>query len=205
MATEIRIYVEGGGKGNPRARIRKAFNAFFASLVATARESGIRWELIPCGSRNSTLEDFKTALRSHPDAFNVLLVDADGPMRGSKPKQHLHNPNHGWDLQVVSDEQCHLMVQIFEAWLVADVEALEAFFSPGFNARRLPKHPKVEEIDKAVLEKALKEATRKSKKGEYHKIKHAAKLLELIDASKVRSAAPHCRRLFETLEAKLAE
>ncbi|MFN6462169.1 MAG: DUF4276 family protein [Nostoc sp. DedVER02] len=44
-------------------------------------------------------------------------------------------------------------------------------------------------------------ATRPTTKGEYQKIKHASKLLELLDVDKVRKASPDCDRLFTTLAA----
>ncbi|MHC5728050.1 MAG: DUF4276 family protein, partial [Nostoc sp.] len=57
----------------------------------------------------------------------------------------------------------------------------------------------VETIDKDSLERSLKTATRNTTKGEYQKIKHASKLLELLDVDKVRKASPSCDRLFTTL------
>lgn len=58
----------------------------------------------------------------------------------------------------------------------------------------------VEQIPKHDLEPALKNASRNTKKGQYHKIYHAAKLLEMLDTANVRQAAPHCERLFGILE-----
>lgn len=49
----------------------------------------------------------------------------------------------------------------------------------------------------------MKVATRDTSKGEYHKIQHATKLLALLAVDKVRKVAPHCERLFHTLEGKV--
>jgi hypothetical protein len=95
------------------------------------------------------------------------------------------------------------MVQTVEAWLVADVDAVSKFYGQGFNANTIPKNPNVEQISKEDLESTLKRATRNTPKGEYHKIKHGPKLLGQVDVSKVRKAAPHCDRLFVTLEGKM--
>lgn len=38
-----------------------------------------------------------------------------------------------------------------------------------------------------------------SSKGEYHKIQHGAKLLEMLNVERVRKASSHCDRLFTTL------
>ena len=95
------------------------------------------------------------------------------------------------------------MVQMMEAWLVADVAALERFYGQGFRLNAIPARADVESIDKADLEDALRNATRHTQKGSYHKIRHGAKLLEFLDAATVRSKAPHCDRLFAVLAAKI--
>jgi hypothetical protein len=91
------------------------------------------------------------------------------------------------------------MVQMMEAWLVADREALRKFYGQRFNANAIPRSPNVEQIGKQDLESALKEATRHMAKGEYHKIHHGPKILSQLDVSRVRKAATYCNRLFTTL------
>lgn len=81
MVTEVRIYAEGGGdKKDTRARLREGFSLFLYSLRKTAREKGVRWSVIVCGGREQTYDRFTTALNAHHDAFNVLLVDSEGPV-----------------------------------------------------------------------------------------------------------------------------
>lgn len=114
VTNEIRIYVEGGGQGKePRAAVRNGFHGFLKDIISLARSKRIRFYIIPCGHSSSTLEDFQTALRSHPDAFNILLVDSDSAVT-TNPREHLRN-HKNWDLSHISDEQCQLMVQITEA------------------------------------------------------------------------------------------
>jgi hypothetical protein len=50
---------------------------------------------------------------------------------------------------------------------------------------------------------SLKQATRQTQKGRYHKTQHAPRILESLDPTKVRRAAPNCDRLFRELLAKL--
>jgi hypothetical protein len=45
----------------------------------------------------------------------------------------------------------------------------------------------------------LEAATRKTSQGEYHKTRHAFKLLEILTPETVRAKAPHCERLFATV------
>ena len=51
-----------------------------------------------------------------------------------------------------------------------------------------------------VKEPSLKVATYNTSKGEYQKIKHASKLLEVLNVAEVRKASHYCNRLFTTLE-----
>jgi hypothetical protein len=203
MVKEIHIFLEGGGDGrNTKALIHQGFSRFFCRLVQIARQNKIKWNMTVCGSRNNAFRDFKNALKVNPNAFNVLLVDAEAPVH-TMPCQHLKLRDN-WNLPNIDDEHCHLMVQTMETWLIADIETLKKFYGQGFKENSIPKNPEVEKIDKNQLEPSLKAATRKTGKGEYHKIQHASKLLALLEVDKVRQAAPHCDRLFTILIQKMS-
>ena len=205
--SEVRIYVEGGGDhADGKARLREGFSGFLRELVDLARRRRIRWSIIACGSRNDAFDDFQLALQTHPNAFNVLLVDSEAPVQtGTGPWQHLLVRDRWQCPDGVEDEQCHLMVQTMEAWLVADRAALARFYRQGFNAGLLPRNQQVEQIDKDTLANVLARATRQTTAGEYHKIRHGAWLIGQLDPATVRAAAPFCERLFATLNRKLSE
>jgi len=97
------------------------------------------------------------------------------------------------------------MVQVMEAWIIADLETLRGFYGQGFNTNPIPGREDVELIDKADLEHALRQATQNTQKGEYHKIRHGLKILALVDVGKVCSKARHCERMFTVLRNKLHE
>lgn len=81
-----------------------------------------------CGSREETYRAFKIAIRAHPTAFNVMLVDAEGTVNQS-PWLHLAQRD-GWICpEGVNDNQCHLMVQCMEAWLMADRDTLHQYYT----------------------------------------------------------------------------
>ena len=86
-----------------------------------------------------------------------------------------------------------------ESWFLADIDALKSFYGKEFKENAIPKIKNVEAIAKDKVEKSLATATAKTQKAEYHKIEHGAKILELVNPQKVRQAAPHCERLFETI------
>jgi hypothetical protein len=206
VVKEIRIYIEGGGKQDNQSmvKMRQGFNLFFREIREEARKKNIhiKWSNIPCGPRNSAFEDFKKALQDHPDAFNILLVDAEGPVIEKDPWKHLEKQD-GWKLAGVAQDQCYLMTQMMEAWFIADPATLKKYYGQHFEEKKLPKTKNVENIAKADLEKALKEATKNTLKREYHKINHASEILGLLDVSKVRKAAPCCDRLFTVLADKV--
>lgn len=198
MVNEIRIYIEGGGDGkNTKALIRKGFSTFFKDIIEVVRSKRIKWEIIICGSRNNAFNDFKKALEDYPNAFIILLVDAEAPVNQS-PWQHLKSFDN-WNAPEVDDTHCHLMVQAMESWFMADIEALKKFYGNGFKENAIPKTINVEKIDKNLLEPSLKAASKDTLKGEYHKIQHAYQLLEMIDVAKVRERSGYCDRLFTTL------
>jgi hypothetical protein len=202
VITEVQIYVEGGGDGKEgKALVRQSFGQFLNDLRNVARSRSIRWQIISCGPRNAAFRNFQYALRDHPDAFNILLVDAEAPVNDT-PLRHLHH-QAGWQTSGLVDEQCHLMVQVMEAWLIADIEMLKRFYGQGFNAKPIPNNPNVEAIPKQTIASALRAATHNTTKGEYHKIRHGPKLLEQLNVDSVRERATHCDRLFQILTQKM--
>ncbi|HMY76172.1 MAG TPA: hypothetical protein PLQ88_30420, partial [Blastocatellia bacterium] len=87
-----------------------------------ARQKRIHFNLIPCGTRRKAYESFLTALGTHPSAFNVLLVDSEGPVRVVNPNSSDHEekylaawqylrgrPTDAWPLTADHKESCHLM------------------------------------------------------------------------------------------------
>ncbi len=202
MVNEIRLYVEGAGNDiHTKKLLRDGFRSFLNELIQLARRKRVKFQIIACGPRQQAFSDFSNALQKHSTAFNILLVDAEAAVSAS-PWQHLRGRD-GWQVGHLNDEHCHLMVQMMEAWLVADPSALSRFYGQGFKENAIPKNPNVEQIDKKTLLSALKDATRNTSKGEYHKTRHGFRILEQLEVAKVRHAAPHCDRLFKALAEKM--
>jgi Domain of unknown function (DUF4276) len=203
MVSEIRIYVEGGGdRSDTRAAIREGFGEFLDPLRRLARERRIRWSVTACGGRDAAFDAFQDALESHPEAFVVLLVDSEAPVARA-PWTHLKDRD-GWKSDL-PDEHCHLMVQMVEAWLVADPDALAVYYGQGFRRNSLPRRDDVEAIPKDQLLQSLDRATAETKKRGYAKIRHCADLLGLLNQDRVRQRARHCDLLFRTLESRIRE
>ena len=188
MAHGVRIYFEGD------RRLRSGFRSFFQDFF-----QGVgRVALVPCGAK--AIEHFMGGLKSHPDAFNVLLIDSEGPYTPDLLRQ-IRQHDH-WDAAIgrrVSNDYLHFMVQVMESWFLADRAALETYYGPGLAENRLPPNPRVEQISKDDVLNGLSAATRETRKGRYHKTNHAPELLSAIDPAIVRAAAPSCDRLFNDL------
>ena len=199
----VTIYMEGGGRGKEsRSALRVGMDEFLCRLKAAARAKGWRWKLVCCGPRGDALRGFQYAVTQGGDTVSVLLVDAEGPV--TKPvRGHLHDRD-GWDLGFAEDDAVHLMAQTMETWIVADSAALARYYGQGFNENALSNRKNLEEEPKANVERALNQATERSGKGRYHKIRHASDLLQRIDVERAQDRCPHCRRLFDVVGRMLA-
>jgi hypothetical protein len=194
---EIRIYVEGGGGKDSKAWLRGAFTQFLNKARPDGTRSKATLRVVMCGSRQETYELFRLGTREHEGAAVLLLVDAEAPVTGTE-REHLAAQDR-WDLSFAKDDSIHLMTQLMESWFVADPAALARFYGQGFAAASIPKRKNVEEIPKADVEKALKDATRNTQPGLYHKTRHAPKILDSLDPATVRARAPRCERLLQHL------
>ena len=198
---KVKVYVEGGGDTRfLRTQCREGFKDFFCKAGLEGRMPSIH----PCGGRMKAFKDFRTALKNAgTESFIILLVDSEdgvaaGPWAHLKRRDNWHKP------AAATDDNAHLMAQCMESWFLADQDQLAAFFGDGFNRGALPKRLAVEEIPKQDVLNGLQAATRNcGKKGEYHKGRHAFKILSCLDPEKVTAASPHARRLVETLLLKM--
>ena len=197
----VKVYVEGGGTTRDlRTRCRQGFRLFFEK----ANLAGRMPRIVACGSRHTAFDKFCTALSANDGGdFMVLLVDSEGPLRkGVGPWRYLEAQDDWARPQDATDENIHLMVQCMESWLLADRSGLETYFGPDFNRNALPGSREVEEVAKTDVLRGLRNATRRSKRGEYDKRNHSYVVLGLIDSAKVLDASPYARRLVETLRDK---
>ena len=182
-------------------------DAFLAEIKEAVRANRWTWKLVPCGGRRSAHDAFQNARdRAEDGETIVLLVDSEEAVAAESPIEHLRTrQDDGWDLAGATDDQVHLMVQTMETWIIADPDALAAYYGQGFQANALPSRPDLEEEDKAAVARALECATGPTQKGEYHKIRHASDLLGVIDPVRVRRRCAHCERLFAMVGRAVAE
>ena len=201
--TEITIYMEGGGDSKEgRAALRIGMDGFLAELKQAARNRRWGWKLVCAGSRNDAFRAFRRATERGNAGAVILLVDAEETV-GQSPRAHLRDRD-GWEMGFAEENSVHLMVQTMEAWLVADRDALAAYYGQGFRESALPRTSDLESVPKREIERALEAATRATTKGRYHKIRHASQLLEMIRPARVRERCAACGRLLDFLTGTLA-
>ena len=194
----ITILMEGGGRGRKRD-LRIGMGVFLQPLAEAARRKSLSFNVIPCGSRENTFRRFRdTVDNADPNETQILLVDSETLVTLPAPA-HLRETD-GWDLSFALEQTIHLMVQVMEAWIVADPKAVAQYYGQGFNLRKLPKRQALEQVPKTRVDKALKDATKRTGKGVYHKIRHAGELLMRLDRARVKERCRHCKRFFEALE-----
>jgi hypothetical protein len=192
MVTELRIYFEGTEKLKP------GFHDFFKEIREATRSRRCRFALI--ATNGTPVQDFRDALKTHRNSWNVLLLDSDAPFDGS-----FTDLCRSKGLDPAQQDDIFWMVQIMEAWFLADVSALRNYYGSGFQEEALRGNPQVEMIPKADVLSRLKRATKGTTSGGYHKARHPPHLLATIDVARVVEAAPNCGRMFERLSSRLSE
>ena len=201
----MKLYVEGGGnRRNLKTACRRGFTEFLKRAGVTQRP-----RIIAAGGGADALDRFRIALGNNEPA--MLLIDSEGRVNAEhqqgdsvnwKPWAHLAPRGDDWHKpNAAQDMDCHLMVQCMEAWLIADREALAAFFGPQFQENQLPHSTsQAESIDKDELLEKLKKATKGCKGNGYDKGSHSFELLEEINPARVMAASPWAERFISFLK-----
>ena len=202
------MYVEGGSNKATNSDCRKAFQA----LLTEAGFSGRLPRVSPCGSRNEAFDDFLTALSNRTgDDHPLLLVDSEDPVENANQPgvdssgawRHL-TVRDGWARpDGAEDHQAQLMVTSMETWLLADRQCLAVYF-PNMNMNALPADTELEDRRRQDVLRALENATRPSRKGEYSKGRDSFALLAQVNPGALSSRLSHFRRFLETLDAHLS-
>ncbi len=196
----VYLYVEGGAKGNLVSSLRKGFRLFFEKTALR----GTMPHIVACGPRQDAFKRFRKAIESGEQA--VLLVDSEcqvvQPASRVNPWQHVkERKGDGWVKPGrATDDDLHFMIECMEAWFLADKEALARYFGSGFRKNHLPKTENIESVNKNELFRALKRATKESRKGEYRKGRDSFELLQKISPDQVFACSPFAKRLIASLE-----
>ena len=197
MVDGVNIHFEGD-KG-----LRPGFQKLLAKYISLCRQRGIKFRLVPGGSREETIKDFLRSCRNRQSHLNVLLIDSEGPISDTTNFIGSLRDARFWDRAVhCEDAQINFMVQAMEAWFVADRRALVSHFGGRFNVKALPSPQSAESIAPANLVDAIQRGLprRGRRRRSYDKVVDGAALLGLIDHAAVSRHCPQFRRLMDFLD-----
>ncbi len=193
----VRVYVEGGGNHTNNQRpLREAFTKLLGAVVGDRPKP----KVIACGGRSNAFNEFQAALKANEDALCLLLVDSEGPVKpGVDPWTHVRERRGDlWERPpAAAADQLHFMVQMMEAWIMADVDAMSLYYNKGFDADAV-RHERLEDVSKDDLEKKLDKAIKATAKKRYEK-SDGMVLIGCVNVDRVGVACSHASRFFECL------
>ena len=172
---QVRMFIEGGADGrNAGGEFRRSWKNFLREVHDLARKHSFHsLEVIRGKSRSATFDLFKGGRDESPDDLCVLLIDSECAVAtGTSSWQVVRTrTGDGWAKpDWCTDDHLLLMVQSVETWLITDHEALAKYFKKDFDPSKLPPMAQVTQFErrgKADIADALKNATKKCKRGEY--------------------------------------
>lgn len=201
---EVRVYIEGGATGKTAdSDFRRGWKQFLSGLHELAREHGYHsLEIVRGKARGNAFNLFVKHKEIRPHDLLVLLADSETTVPSNTNVWKIVRDRDKWQKPVwATDRHLYLMVHFVETWLLTDQEALKQFFKQGLNLKALPTS-NLEDRSKMEIEKALKQATKETKKGPYtHGQAH--EIIALVNPENVKTLM-HGKRLFTTLR-KLIE
>ena len=180
----MHVYLEGG------RQLRNPMKAFLRRAVMAIHHQSISLDVEPCGSRDDAIR------RCAREGDSLLLIDSEG--------EELQQLTTRVTAQIGSTNRAFFMVQLMEAWFVADRQNLAAYFGAGFRHGALPANASVEEVSKQDIETGLRNATRNCAKRRYLKGRDDVGLLNLLDPAAVYDACPNFASLIDFLRGQPA-
>ena len=152
------------------------------------------------GARNRTFKLFSININNTaPDRIPLLLVDSESKVKKSHSVWKHLQTHDGWRKPAgTGDEHAFLMVQSMDTWLLADRAALQKYFGREFGDNAIKQWSELEEVPKASVIEALRNATTNCSK-QYAKGKISFELLHQIDPSHVEAKCPHFKALLTRL------
>jgi len=147
------------------------------------------------GGKSHTIQKFLKN-KFEADAF-LLLIDLDGPEAEKEQDLSAHN-------LLKQRENVYFMVQEMESWFLSQPDMLDRFFGVDHNKKKVSdKLPKRSVTEIPDPKSELKKATKDSKRGEYHEIKHGVELLKLLDAHQLEESFSDFKNLIKRLNGNI--
>ena len=169
------IYIEGGSRDEKvNANLRRAWGKFLSN-------AGINNLPKIKISKAQMIKKFT----SNYENADIILLDSEVEVRSDKEDKKAAElkfikkikTRRDWkEEQKIPNNRIHLMVACMESWLIADINTLKIFYGNGFNENAIGNINDVEIIPKNDILMKLKNASKNTKKGQYHKTHHVSNL-----------------------------
>ena len=185
MAAKNFLFVEGE-PNTPNGDLRQGL-----SKLLEQKLKGNLPRIILGGGKSQTIKKFKN--NKFEGNLFLLLIDLD------KIEEEIPNDLAEYGL-VNHKENVFYMVQEMENWFLSQPNILDKFYGKDENGKHISqKTSKRKAADIPNPDEELKNLTKNSKRGAYHKIKHAVELLKGLDASQLAKDFPEFNRLIDRL------
>lgn len=138
-----------------------------------------------CDGRHTAVDQFKNGKL---EGERLLLVDLDAPLHEKEKVITVIK-------MVEHSAALFFMVQEMEAWFLSQPEVLDKYFNAEIS-KKIPKKNVSEIGDPSDF---LKDITKGSKKGSYHKVRDGVSLLPLLDLDKLEKYFDEVKLLLNAL------
>ena len=188
---KIILFVEGE-PNSPNGDLRMGFSKLLAKMVKGKLPRIILGGGFSQGGKSQTIQKFKTN-KLEADLI-LLLVDLDKP---ESERDNDLKKEKLWDRK----DCVFYMIPEMESWFISQPDVLDCFYGLDNNKKRISsKIPQRKASEIEHPDELLMRITKSTKKGEYHKVKHAIELLQLLDANRLANDFPDFRMLIEKLK-----
>ena len=174
------VYLEGSN------HLRRPLGNF----LRRAAGAQIALNVLPCRDRGRAIRLFGQT----QSVDSLLLIDSEGDDLNTLRQlvvSRTRLPN--------ATDRTFFMVQLMEAWFLADRDCLTTYYGASLRNRRLPNNRQPESVRKNDVLNRLRQATQGSPKGAYHKTDHAPEILEQLNPTTVYNACPNFALLVDHL------
>lgn len=171
----VTVFIEGSSN-DKNGNLRQGFGKLFEQKL-----KGRMPKIILGDDKHATIRKFKGDNLSEKKAI-LIDLDANEETRDAQLKEL------GLD-----EAQTFFMIQELEVWFISQSEILDSYYNTDIKSKIQNKNPKAISNPSDVLA----DLTKQTKKGEYHKVKHATDLLKKLSLVTLEKSFEDVKRLVD--------
>ena len=172
----VTVFIEGSSN-DKNGNLRQGFGTLFEQKL-----KGRMPKIILGDDKHSTIRKFKGDKLSEKKLI-LIDLDADEETRDTQLKE-----------LELDKAQTFFMIQELEAWFISQSEVLDSYYDFDIKSKVSKKDPKTISNPSDLLA----QLTKKTKKGEYHKVKHATDLLKKLNLATLEKSFEDVKKLIDT-------